>query len=209
MLNKTALTILATLAIALGLGPALGWSQRQPTQRSLPQEPGPAADTAGLILTGTDGLRYEGPPAFIQVAESADPPVQASLTAAAANGATWTATFGLSIETLSMGEATIEVARRPLHAGGGVVTQGPSDRRVTAQRGRIQLQIGPDRVFNGRADVDAAGLTFTGRYVLSCWVRPETLGLRPNGTGPVGSVERVEDATFQSDFCKRLLKKRG
>jgi hypothetical protein len=70
----------------------------------------------------------------------------------------------------------------------------------------MRLQLGSGQAVNGSvtADPKEASTTFVGRYGLSCWVRPEMLGLRSNGSGPSGAVERVEDESFQSEFCRRV-----
>jgi len=182
---------------------AVGCSQVEIRRSSPREEP---VSPAQLTLTGADGTRYEGEPLIIQVVESADPPVQASLAATAANGATWTALFGLSIEMLASRSMTIEVQRRPLRVGAGVVTHGSGDHPTPVREGTIRLQLGTGQSVSGSATADEqkASATFVGRYGLSCWVRPETLGLRPNGSGPSGVVERVEDESFQSEFCRRV-----
>jgi hypothetical protein len=180
-----------------------GLAQSETSKKSGRGEP---VSRAQLTMIGEDGTQYEGPVLVIQCIEAHDPPVQGTVTAGAKNGKVWTARFGSSVEMLLARSITIELQRRPLRVGVGVVAYGSGDRLTAVQKGVLQLQVGKDQIIAGRATANSkeASVRFAGQYGLSCWVRPETLGLSPNGTGSSGTSERVEDDAFQSDFCRRV-----
>ncbi|WP_438022567.1 hypothetical protein [Sorangium sp. So ce233] len=51
--------------------------------------------------------------------------------------------------------------------------------------------------------VEDASAEFEGRYTLSCWVRPESLGQQGNGEGD-DVVVQIEDVELAPPFCRQM-----
>jgi hypothetical protein len=139
----------------------------------------------------------------LDVSEGAQVPVRATLTARAQDGRTWSAIFGLALADVARG--TISLQRRPMAAGIGMV--GVDDGRDDPQdfgAGTLTFALGADHTVQGRAVTSPAdgSATFSGRYVLGCWVYPQTMGQSTNGYGD-GEV-RVADSDLASPFCRSL-----
>ena len=158
----------------------------------------------GFIVRMTDGTRLEGTPMHIQVSESLEVPAQASITAHAADGRTWSAIFGLSLSQVRGGRVSLQ--RRPLAEGIGMVGLGdPRGHLEDFDDGTLTFSLDSDRIATGRTTTtpSSGSATFSGRYILNCWVYPQTLGQPMNGEGD-GEV-RIEDADFTSPFCKQFI----
>lgn len=147
---------------------------------------------------------------MIQVAESGDLPVMVSWTATAQDGSTSSATLGLSLDMLAARSFTGEIRKRPVSVGTGVAAHGTGEAPPLVEQGTVTMKLGPGRTVSGTATLGSnrGTATFSGSYELSCWVRPQVLGRRPNGRGPAGGVERLEDESFRSAFCKRVARLR-
>ncbi len=151
------------------------------------------------------GVRYEGGPVVIQVIEGANPPVQISLSASAGAHESQSALLGVSLEMLLRRKLALQIERRPLRAGGGIISRQTEGRLTTIGGGTAQLELVEDRGVRGELRDSRGQVTaLEGTYALSCWVLPETLGGSGNGSGSPGMIERVEDEDFQSEFCKRV-----
>jgi hypothetical protein len=162
--------------------------------------------TAELVVNGDDGIVYEGSAGTIRVAEEVEPPVQVSMVAASRAQIEWTANLGLSTAALESGAASISLRRAPLEAGTGVVAVGSQAAPEAVESGELSIILGADRTMSGNvaAAPDTASAVFSGRYVLSCWVAPAALGQAPSGSPSSGTVERVEDVEFSTQFCSRF-----
>jgi hypothetical protein len=205
------------VACGVAYGAELGGSGRMPhhivtapTDETLgePKEPGEPKTrelraAPGIVVILADGTRLEGTPMHIQVSENLELPAQASITAHAADGRMWSATFGLSLSQVR--RASVSLQRRPLAEGIGMV--GLDDARGGLEdfdAGTLTFMLGNNHVATGRATTTPPGgsAAFSGRYVLTCWVHPQTLGQPMNGEGD-GEV-RYEDVDFTSPFCKQF-----
>jgi hypothetical protein len=183
-----------TLAAVCGL--AAGCADHHAAQ------PGSAAPPA-LLVTTADGTRFEGPPMRLDVSEGAEVPVRATLIAHAPDGRSWSATFGLPLSDLTRGAVSLE--RRPPAPGIGMV--GVDDGRDDPQdfaAGRLTFALGGGHTVQGQTSTRPANgsATFSGQYVLGCWVRPPTIGQAVSGEGD-GEV-RVADAELTTPFCRAL-----
>jgi hypothetical protein len=160
---------------------------------------------AALTMSTPGGDRYEGGPVVIQIVEGANPPVHISLTATSSAGKTQTALLGASLEMLAGRKLALQIGRRPLRAGGGVVSRQAEGRSTTMADGTVQLELGDEGVLRRTLlDRRVRVTAIEGSYELSCWVRPETLGHPANGSQSPGMSVQVEDDDFHSDFCKRF-----
>jgi hypothetical protein len=158
----------------------------------------PAA--APFVVTLADGTRFEGTPLHIVLAEDAEVPAQASITAYAADGRAWSAMFGLSLAQVR--RASVSLQQRPLAEGVGMVGLISGDRLQDFGGGTLVFALGASHVAEGQVTTDPASgsATFRGTYVVTCWVHPRTLQKVVDGDGD-GEV-RIEDVRFASPFCR-------
>jgi hypothetical protein len=168
----------------------------------LPDPVGEPPYVPDLRVTVRDGSLFEGGPMDIRLLESGEPTAQASISAQADDGRMWSATIGLSLEQVS--GATVELRIEPLSEGMGTVTLQEAGERRYSESGTLSFSLESGRIVRGVADISPrdASSEFEGRYSLSCWVHPESLGQPRNGEG-VG-VEQIQDVEFASPFCSPM-----
>ena len=167
-----------------------------------PRAPGPRMpDRPGIVVTALDGTRFEGTPMQIHVSEGARIAVQGFITAHARDGRTWSATFGLAAPEIRRGAVSLQ--RQPLAEGLGMVgLNDAADDLRDFDSGTLIFVLGGGHTVEGRTTTgpESGSATFSGRYVLGCWVYPQTLDQAVNGDGDGES--RVQDVDFASPFCK-------
>ncbi|WP_437985407.1 hypothetical protein [Sorangium sp. So ce117] len=168
----------------------------------LPDPVGEPPYVPELRVTVRDGSLFEGGPMDIRLFESGEPTAQASISAQADDGRVWSATIGLSLEQVS--GATVELRIEPLSEGMGTVALQEAEERRYSESGTLSFSLESGRIVRGVADISPqdASSEFEGRYNLSCWVHPESLGRPRNGEG-VG-VEQIQDGEFASPFCSPM-----
>jgi hypothetical protein len=132
--------------------------------------------------------------------------VSAAVAAYAPGGVSWTANFYLEPEDAA--GSTIELARMPPTPGVGYVAIREADDNATllaeSVGGQLTFQLHEGGVVEGEASTQPsdASATLTGKYSLSCWVLPQTLGQEQDGSG--NGAAYVQDAAMTSKFCKRF-----
>ncbi|WP_437597985.1 hypothetical protein [Sorangium sp. So ce590] len=72
-----------------------------------------------------------------------------------------------------------------------------------ADASSVSFSLGSARTVSGTVRTPDGTAEFSGKYVLMCWVPPNSLGKAENGTGS-GGVERLQDGDFESPFCKQV-----
>lgn len=159
-------------------------------------------------VTATDGTRYDGDVVSIDVREGSSPVVQVSFGGRSGAAATWSAAFGLSAPTLLAGGGRVKLASLPPAEGVGVVALGgPDTVPAPAGSGYLSFVLDADnRRITGQATTysGAGSATFDAGYVLTCHVRPESLGLRTDGMLDRGMTVRVPDVHFATEFCRQF-----
>ncbi|WP_437645661.1 hypothetical protein [Sorangium sp. So ce362] len=162
----------------------------------------PYVAEAELHVTTRDGSLFEGGPMDIRLMENGGPTAQALISARADDGRVWSAVMGLSLDQVF--GATVELRHEPLSEGAGTVSFGEAEAPQHVESGTLSFSLESGRTVRGVADISPqdASAEFEGRYNLSCWVRPESLGQPRNGEG-VG-VEQIQDAEFASPFCSPM-----
>lgn len=167
--------------------------------------PGPRMpDRPGIVVTALDGTRFEGTPMQIHVSEGARIAAQGFITAHAMGGRTWSATFALAAPGIRRGAVSLQ--RRPPAEGVGMIALNDAvDDLRDFDSGTLTFVLGSGHTVEGRATTssDSGSATFSGVYVLGCWVYPQTLGQGVNGYGD-GEV-RVQDVDFASLFCRQFV----
>jgi hypothetical protein len=191
---------LVLAASAIGIG---GCANSESSVR-VPEEQGIAFGQPGIVVTTNDGTRYEGPGLQLQMVEGQL--ISAGIGASTPDGTTWTASFYLEPE--HVGGSTVELARKPPTPGIGYVAIREADeyRTLLAEsvHGQLTFQLHQGGTVDGEASTEPseASATFTGKYGLSCWVLPETIGQEQNGSGD--GLSYVEDVAMASEFCQQF-----
>ena len=160
-------------------------------------------DKVGIVVTAIDGTRFEGAPMQIHVSEGAKVAAQGTITAQAPSGRTWSATFGLAAQALKRGSVSLQ--RRPLAEGSGMVALSDQTNDVQDfDSGTLTFVLGSGHTVEGKTTTipESGTSSFRGRYVVGCWVYPQTLGQTTNGYGTGES--RIQDVEFASPFCKQF-----
>jgi hypothetical protein len=162
--------------------------------------------TSTFVASREDGERFVGSPAQVLVLQGGAPEVQLSAVADSAGGATWSALVGASVDDLVAGEVNARLAQAPLAVRVGTVGLADGSPLVGASSGTFEASVDGGGQITGVARTDAAAstATFSGRFVLSCWVYPEELGQAVSGRSDGTVTVRVEDVGLQSTFCQRV-----
>lgn len=185
---------LALAASAIGLCGCANSGQHREADES-----GSGVTEAAVIVTTNDGTRYEGPGLQLDVREGQM--VSAAIGAYGPGGTTWAANFYLDPEDTA--GSTVQLARMPPTPGIGYVAIREADATVLAESmgGQLTFQLHQGGAVDGEVltEPSDASATFTGKYSLSCWVLPETIGQEQNGSGD--GVAYVQDVAMTSEFC--------
>lgn len=174
------------------------------------EDPVDREETFPVEVTTADGATFRGQSLEVNVFDGPDGGVQVrveGLDEEAEPG--WSASGSATLEDLDAGKFTFDLKMLPLTPGIGNATRwlGGVDDLVPAEQGTMTIDLGQDHEAEGSASAvpEAAGATFSGPFVVNCWVAPAALGQPDNGYGDPGGKERVQDVDFESEFCQRFL----